>query len=144
MHSCANSDSFYGKNTLRTLYALLSDFQPLLWDDWKREYLPTMIMYHIKNTGAALAIKCMSFEGCSQPHFLHKVKMCTLMSLSKFLTLLWSDHGVYGFRCCCSKIETHWYLNSASCRIEIVTPGSQCISVQSSTVPDTPYFSGQA
>ena len=93
MHSCAKSDSFYGKNTLRTVCSV--------------ERLPAFTMGWLKtgvsrNNDRVSYKKYRSSSGnqmhvfrnrCALPYFLHRVNwswICALNSLSKFLNLLWS------------------------------------------------------
>ena len=80
MRNCANSDTIHEKNTLRTLYVLLSDRLPPL-EGYRRPESRNNDHLSYKNTEAALTIKCMSFE-------IDVHCICALNCLSKFLTAL--------------------------------------------------------
>ena len=88
-----------------------------------------MIVCHTKNTGEALAVKCMSFEIDVHYHIFSQSKlvlnMCSqqLVEIPEFTVII----EFMAFAAVVRR-KTHCYLNSASCRIEIVTLVSLCIS----------------
>ena len=114
MHSCANSDSFYGKNTVCSVERLPAFTMGWLKTGVSRNNDRVSYKKYRSSSGNQMHV----FRNrCALPHFLHRVNWSWMIACRN--SWIYCDHWVYGFRCCCSKIETHCYLNRASCRIEI-------------------------